>query len=129
MSSVGVVIISHSEKIAEGLKDLVTQVIKDVPIEAAGGTDDGEIGTSLEKIQSAIEKVHSDKGVIVLFDLGSSVMNAELAIELTGLENVKIADAPLVEGSYVAVVESGMGKSLDEVFLATEKVRGSLKRN
>ncbi|WP_026695512.1 dihydroxyacetone kinase phosphoryl donor subunit DhaM [Peribacillus kribbensis] len=129
MSRVGIVFISHSEKIAMGLKELVTQVIKDVPIEAAGGTEDGGIGTSLEKIQQAIEKVYSDKGVIVLYDLGSSVMNAELAIEVTGLEHVKIADAPLVEGGYVAAVESGMGKPLDEVLLAVEEVRMKLKRN
>ncbi len=128
MSYVGIVFISHSEKIADGLKDLTTQVIKDVPIEAAGGTDEGEIGTSLEKIQKAIEKVHSEKGVLILFDLGSSVMNAELAIELSGMENVKIADAPLIEGGYVAVVESSMGKSLEDVHQATEKTRNVKKR-
>jgi phosphoenolpyruvate---glycerone phosphotransferase subunit DhaM len=129
MSNVGMVLISHSEKIADGLKDLVTQVIQNVNIEAAGGTDDGEIGTSIEKIQQAIEKVYSEKGVIILFDLGSSVMNAELAIELSGYDDIKIADAPIVEGGYVAAVESSMGKTLDEVLKATEKVRGTLKRN
>ncbi|WP_409292736.1 dihydroxyacetone kinase phosphoryl donor subunit DhaM [Peribacillus sp. SCS-37] len=128
MSTVGVVFISHSEKIAEGLKDLVSQVVQTVPIEAAGGTDDGEIGTSLEKIQKAIENVYSDSGVILLFDLGSSVMNAELAIELSGLEHVKIADAPLVEGGYVAAVEAGMGRTLDEVVKAAEEVRMKPKR-
>ncbi|WP_409294033.1 dihydroxyacetone kinase phosphoryl donor subunit DhaM [Peribacillus sp. SCS-26] len=128
MSTVGVVFISHSEKIAEGLKDLVSQVVQTVPIEAAGGTDDGEIGTSLEKIQKAIKNVYSDSGVILLFDLGSSVMNAELAIELSGLEHVKIADAPLVEGGYVAAVEAGMGRTLDEVVKAAEEVRKKPKR-
>lgn len=123
MSKLGIVFVSHSTKIAEGLKDLVTQVIQDVPVEAAGGTEDGDIGTSLERIQQAVETVHSDKGVLILFDLGSALMNAELAIELSGYENVKIADAPLVEGGYVAVVEAGAGKSLDEVLAAVEKTR------
>ncbi|CAH0346858.1 MULTISPECIES: dihydroxyacetone kinase phosphoryl donor subunit DhaM [unclassified Bacillus (in: firmicutes)] len=128
MSNVGIVFISHSEKMAEGLKDLVLQAVGNIPVEAAGGTDEGEIGTSLEKIQEAIQRVHSDKGVLVLFDLGSSVMNAEIAIELSGLEHIKIADAPLVEGGYVAAVESSLGKSLDEVLHAAEHIRGKLKR-
>ncbi|MCP8615449.1 dihydroxyacetone kinase phosphoryl donor subunit DhaM [Salirhabdus salicampi] len=127
MSYVGIVLISHSVKVVEGIHELVRQVEKNVPIEIAGGTDDLEIGTSVEKIQNAIEKAYSDKGVVILFDLGSAIMNAELALEITGYENVKIADAPLLEGSYVAAVEAGMGKTLEEVVKTAEETRTSNK--
>ena len=57
-NKVGIVIISHSIKIGEGVKELAEQVINKVPIEVAAGTEDNEIGTSIEKIQVAIEKVN-----------------------------------------------------------------------
>ncbi|WP_186577070.1 dihydroxyacetone kinase phosphoryl donor subunit DhaM [Aquibacillus kalidii] len=123
MSNVGLVLISHSPKVVEGIKDIITQVIRNVPIELAGGTDHNEIGTSFEKIQAAIEQVYNERGVVLLYDLGSAMMNAEMAIEFSNYENIKIADnVPLVEGAYVAAVESGMGKSLDEVMDAISKV-------
>jgi len=128
MSNVGIVFVSHSKQIALGLKELTTQAIQNVSIEAAGGTDDGEIGTNLEKIIQAIETVYSDKGVLILFDLGSALMNAEMALELSGRDNILIADAPLIEGGYVAAVESSMGKSLQEVLEAAEQVREQPKR-
>lgn len=106
---VGMVIISHSVKIANGVTDLIGQVITDVPIEVAAGTDDEEIGTSVEKIMNAIKKVDHGNGVVLFYDLGSSKMNAEMAIEFLGKSDVKIADhVPLVEGSYIAAVEANM---------------------
>ncbi|WP_188454217.1 dihydroxyacetone kinase phosphoryl donor subunit DhaM [Virgibacillus oceani] len=121
MSYVGIVLISHSPKVVEGIKDIIRQVIHDVPIELAGGTDENEIGTSIEKIQVAIDKAYSEKGVLLMYDLGSAKMNAEMAIEMSEKDNIKIVEAPLLEGSYVAAVESGMNKSLDEVVKALEK--------
>lgn len=121
MTTVGLVLISHSPKIVEGVKDIISQVVQNVPIELAGGTDDGEIGTSIEKIQAAIERANSEKGVLLIYDIGSAKMNAELAIEMSGAVNIQIAEVPLVEGAYVAAVESGMNKSLDEVKAAVEK--------
>lgn len=122
MNYVGIVLVSHSHKIAEGLKDLINQVLKDVPVEAAGGTDDNDIGTSFDKITHAIERAHSNKGALVFYDLGSALMNAELAIEMSDYENVKVAmDTPLVEGGYVAAVESSMGKTVEEIVDAVKK--------
>ncbi|UOQ94533.1 PTS-dependent dihydroxyacetone kinase phosphotransferase subunit DhaM [Halobacillus shinanisalinarum] len=120
MSQVGIVLISHSPKVVEGIKDIINQVAKDVPVELAGGTDENEIGTSVEKIQAAIERVHTDKGVLLIYDLGSAMMNAELAVEMSDYEDIEIAEAPLLEGAYVAAVESGMGKSLEDVKKACE---------
>lgn len=116
MSYVGIVLISHSAKIAEGIKELIRQVMKDIPIETAGGTDENEIGTSIEKISAAIDQANQGMGVLLFYDLGSAKMNAEMAIELAERDDVKLVEAPIVEGSYVAAVESGMEKQLADVY-------------
>ncbi|MGE8203108.1 dihydroxyacetone kinase phosphoryl donor subunit DhaM [Heyndrickxia sp. NPDC080065] len=116
MDHVGIVLISHSIKVVEGIKDIISQVVDNVPIELAGGTDDNEIGTSVDKILSAIDRAYSEKGVILLFDLGSAMMNAEMAIEMSEHRKIKIAeDIPLLEGAYIAAVESGMGKEMEQI--------------
>lgn len=121
MSYVGIVLISHSNKVAEGIKDIIRQVIKEVPIEVAGGTGENEIGTSVDKIQVAIEHANDGNGVLLFYDIGSAKMNAEVALEITGADNIKIIEAPLLEGAYVAAVESGMGKDLENVYSAVMK--------
>ncbi|GGF30361.1 PTS-dependent dihydroxyacetone kinase phosphotransferase subunit DhaM [Halobacillus andaensis] len=121
MKSVGIVLISHSPKVVEGIKDILNQVANDVPVELAGGTDQGGIGTSIEKIQSAIDRAHTDSGVLIIYDLGSAMMNAEVAVEMSEFDDIEIANAPLLEGAYVAAVESSMGKSLSEVQQAAEQ--------
>ncbi|MET3696004.1 dihydroxyacetone kinase DhaM subunit [Bacillus oleivorans] len=116
MDKVGIVLISHSYKVVEGIKDILNQVVSDVPIELAGGTDENEIGTSIDKILQAIEKAYNEKGVILFYDLGSAMMNAEIAVELSGKDQIRIADnIPILEGAYVAAVESGIGKGLDTI--------------
>ncbi|MFD2761248.1 dihydroxyacetone kinase phosphoryl donor subunit DhaM [Lentibacillus juripiscarius] len=125
MSYTGVVLISHSPKVADGVKDIIRQVIKDVPIETAGGTEENEIGTSVEKVQEAIHRADEGDGVVMFYDIGSAKMNAEMAVEMSGTVNVKIVEAPLVEGAYLAAVESGMDKNLQEIIKAVEKEFGS----
>ncbi|MBB3909260.1 dihydroxyacetone kinase phosphoryl donor subunit DhaM [Anoxybacteroides rupiense] len=127
MKYVSLVLISHSYEIVSGLKKLLSQVQPDVPIAIAGGAEGG-IGTNALDIQTAIESVYSEKGVVVLFDLGSALINAEMALEmLEPHENIKIADAPLVEGAYAAVVEAGLGSSLSEVVRASESAKELVK--
>jgi phosphoenolpyruvate---glycerone phosphotransferase subunit DhaM len=127
MSNVGIVIISHSAELVKGLEELLNQIQQSVPIAAAGGTDDNEIGTDVFKIKQAIESVYSDEGVAILFDLGSALINAEMALEMLENKNVKIVDAPLVEGAYAAVIQSGIGCSLEEVVAAAEAARNLQK--
>ncbi|MEH7238487.1 dihydroxyacetone kinase phosphoryl donor subunit DhaM [Bacillus sp. JJ1562] len=130
MSNVGIVVISHSFELVKGLQALLRQVQPAVPVAIAGGTEDGRIGTDVFAIKEAIELVYSEKGVVLFFDLGSALLNAEMALELLGnRENIKLVDAPIVEGSFVAVVESGCGSTLDEVQRAAEGVRGLNKLN
>ena len=115
---VGIVIVSHSEKIAEGVKEVAEQMVPEVKIYSAGGTDDGRIGTDAMKISAAIENAFDKDGVILLFDLGSSLMNAEMAIEFLDEDiksKVEIIDAPLVEGTIVAAVYASMNKTTEEI--------------
>lgn len=119
----GLILVSHSEKIAKGTKELIREVITDVPIELAAGEVDGGIGTNPDRILTAIQKLatKTKKGVLIFYDLGSAKMNSELAIELSGLENVFIAEAPLVEGAYVGAVEAFQGKEAGEILQTIEK--------
>ncbi|SIS65882.1 dihydroxyacetone kinase phosphoryl donor subunit DhaM [Salimicrobium flavidum] len=122
MANVGVVLISHSSKVAEGTKDIISEAVSDVKVIPAGGTEEGGIGTSAPKIQQALEEADDGAGVILLYDIGSAGMNAEMAVELTERKNCYIAeDIPLVEGGYVAAVEAGMGKSVEDVLSSLRK--------
>lgn len=124
---VGIVLVSHSKKMAEGLLELIKQMTTDkVRIEVAAGTSDGRLGTDAFMIEEKIRKVSSEDGVIVVVDLGSAVMSAEMAIESLEeslREKTKILDAPFVEGAVVAAMEASFDKNLEEVIREAEKAR------
>jgi PTS hybrid protein len=117
--TVGLVIVSHSAKIAEGVVELAGQMAEEVRVLAAGGTDDGEIGTSATMIAEAIEAADDGDGALVLVDLGSAVLSARMAIEeLVGdqyRDRVRISEGPLVEGAVIGAIQASTGSSLDEV--------------
>lgn len=120
---VGIVFVSHSAKIADGLVDLAAQMAQGATLIAAGGSEDGGIGTSLERIQAAIADGDAGAGVVVLADLGSAVMTAESAIEFLDpdqAERVRLADAPLVEGGVSAAVAAESGGNVAAVLAAAE---------
>ncbi|MBR2773617.1 MAG: PTS-dependent dihydroxyacetone kinase phosphotransferase subunit DhaM [Selenomonadaceae bacterium] len=112
---VGIVIVSHSQKLAEGVIEVSKMMTETAPIIAAGGLEDGSLGTSYDKIFAAIETVYSSDGVIVLMDMGSAIMTTEMVLEALDKPNVKMIDCPLVEGAVLAAVESAGGRSLDEL--------------
>ncbi|MEI5582379.1 MULTISPECIES: dihydroxyacetone kinase phosphoryl donor subunit DhaM [unclassified Agromyces] len=125
---VGVVFVSHSERLAAGLVELARQMAPTVRLEAAGGTDDGRIGTSFEKVTSAIGAADGGAGVVVLCDLGSAIMTADTALEFLDDDQrgrVRIADAPLVEGGVAASVAAESGEGLDAVVRAAEAAGGA----
>ncbi|MFZ5816245.1 MAG: dihydroxyacetone kinase phosphoryl donor subunit DhaM [Bacillota bacterium] len=120
---VGLVLVSHSRQIVEGLAELVRQMAGEIPLAAVGGTADGRIGTDATAILSGIEAVWSEEGVLVLVDLGSAVMSTETALELMDPARsgrVQLSGAPLVEGAIAAGVEVMLGSALAEVRAAAE---------
>jgi PTS hybrid protein len=123
---VGLVLISHSATLVEGLREMVAQVAgEDVSVAVAGGTEDGRLGTSTARIGAAIRST-LDAGaehVLVLLDLGSAALSLELALEDLGevdRARVRVSEAPLVEGAIVAAVQASIGASIDEVASAAE---------
>ncbi|WP_371816165.1 dihydroxyacetone kinase phosphoryl donor subunit DhaM [Exiguobacterium sp. s150] len=106
--------VSHSKKIAEGIQDLLKEMAPTVPIHLAGGLEDGSIGTDVTRILEAIEAV--DKEALLLSDIGSATMNAELAIDMyEGDKAVQFYDGPIVESAFVAAVSSGNGMELEQI--------------
>lgn len=123
---VGIVIVSHSRKLAEGVVELA-RMMSNAPIIAAGGLEDGEFGTSYEKIWDAIEEVYTRDGVVVLVDIGSAVMTTEMVLEDLARADVVMLDCPLVEGAMLVAVESMRGCNLQDLMEIVEKTRGIRK--
>lgn len=124
--TVGVVIVSHSAKVAEGAADMVRAMVgDDVRCAFTGGNAAGGLGTDALRIKAAIEAAWSPAGVAVLVDLGGAEMNAEMAIEMLGMpraQMIRICDAPVVEGAVVAATEAAGGSALPAVCAAAEEL-------
>ncbi len=118
---VGLVIVSHSRELANALAGLVKQVASSkIPIAIAAGIGENrqEFGTDAVEISESILSVFSPDGVLVLMDLGSAVLSAQMAVELLPPEmgaHIRFCAAPLVEGSIAAAVQIGLGNALDAV--------------
>ena len=126
--NVGLVFVSHSSRIAEGLVDLARQMAPTANLVAAGGTDDGRIGTSFDLVSAGIAEADAGAGVIVLCDLGSAILTAETALDFLDDEQrdrVRIVDAPLVEGGVAAAVAAEAGDDLERVVAAAESARAA----
>lgn len=126
MANVGIVIVSHSPKIAEGVADMVRQMVgSEVPLAWTGGDPGGGLGTSLEAILQAIDRAWSPAGVAILVDLGGAETNSEMAIEMLDddrRDRVVICNAPIVEGAVIAATEASGGSSLDVVRRTAEEL-------
>ncbi|MDW5597712.1 phosphoenolpyruvate--protein phosphotransferase [Conexibacter stalactiti] len=131
---VGLVVVSHSARLAAGVAELAREMGGEVRLETAGGLEppgEGEeapLGTDATRVMSAIEAADdgSGDGVLVLMDLGSAVLSAEMAVELLDPalgEQVRLVAAPLVEGAVAAAVSAAGGASLDAV---ADEARGGL---
>jgi multiphosphoryl transfer protein len=124
---VGIVVVSHSDGLAEGVVTLAREMGgEELALEAAGGMEEpGVLGTDPERVRAAIERAMSGDGVLVLMDLGSALMSAEFAVELLTDASgpVTLSDAPLVEGAVAAAVAARGGAALAEV---AAQARGAL---
>ena len=114
---INILIASHSHKLAEGLKELVGQMASDVNIEYSGGTEDGELGSNFEEINEKMTRLAKD-GLVVFFDLGSSMMNCETSYDLLEddlKDKVILAGSPMVESSVQIAVSIDENTTLEEV--------------
>ncbi|MEY9949812.1 dihydroxyacetone kinase phosphoryl donor subunit DhaM [Kitasatospora sp. GAS1066B] len=122
-TSVGIVLVSHSPLLAAGVRELVEQLGGgSVRVAVAGGTEDGELGTSYELITEAVRQADGGAGVVVLPDLGSSVLTARAVLaDLGRAEELVLVDAPFVEGAVSVVVTASTGAGLAEVVRAAQE--------
>jgi phosphoenolpyruvate---glycerone phosphotransferase subunit DhaM len=126
VANVGIVIVSHSPKVAEGAADMVRQMVgESVPLAWTGGNPDGGLGTDVAAILAAIDRAWSDAGVVILVDLGGAETNSEMAIELlepARRDKVVVCEAPIVEGAVMAATEASGGADLDAVRRTAEEL-------
>ncbi|GAB2744745.1 dihydroxyacetone kinase phosphoryl donor subunit DhaM [Salinifilum aidingensis] len=112
--TVGLVIVSHSARLARGVVDLAGQMAPDVAAVPAGGGPDGNLGTDFDAVNTAVDQAEDGAGVVLLYDLGSARMVAELAVE-TREQQAVLVDAPVVEGAVAAAVSAQGGAALGDV--------------
>jgi phosphoenolpyruvate---glycerone phosphotransferase subunit DhaM len=131
VARVGIVVVSHSRPLAEAAVTLARQMLpgRDLAVEVAAGTADGGLGTDATAIADAVTGADSGDGVVVLMDLGSAVLSAELALELLDdqvRDRVVLSPGPLVEGLVGAAVTAAGGAGREQV--AAEALRGLLPK-
>jgi phosphoenolpyruvate---glycerone phosphotransferase subunit DhaM len=123
-SNVAIVIVSHSSLVAQGAADMALQMVGDeVRVVPCGGDKDGGLGTDVARIQQAILDAYTEKGVLIIVDLGGAETNAEMAIELlpeSMRPHVLLSDAAIVEGTLMAATEASSGASLLQVKAVAE---------
>lgn len=126
---IGLLLVSHSIKITDGIKDLIVEMTNDsVPIVSCGGTDDEGLGTSAEKIVNGINELSDCDHILIFTDIGSSIMSSDLALDLITKEEKDkcvMVDAPIVEGAFVAGVQSMVSDDLKEVLSEVKLTRNN----
>jgi len=124
---VGIVIVSHSARLAEGVRELAAQMAgPDLRLVAVGGGPDGSLGTDASRIADAIREADSGAGVVVLGDLGSAILASQAALEMLPADlggRVRISGGPVAEGSVLAAVQASIGESLQQVLDAAGSAR------
>jgi dihydroxyacetone kinase phosphotransfer subunit len=121
---VGIVVVSHSSEIATGIVALAGQMAgPDVALEGVGGAPDGGLGTDAGRIEAALDAADQGDGVVVLGDLGSAILTVRTVLEDLEEGDVRLVDAPLVEGAIAAAVSASAGLPIDDVVRAAEEAR------
>ena len=121
---VGIVLVSHSALLAEGLATLLEQIgSSEVPVAVAGGMVDGSTGTSSELVGAALAAADRGDGVVVIPDLGSAVLTVKTVLADGNTHGAVLVDAPFVEGAVAAAVTAASGASVEEVAEAARQAR------
>lgn len=127
----GIVVVSHSSKIAEGVVELVEQMTQGrIRLKAAGGTEDNRIGTDAMKIQKAILEVDDGTQVLIFMDLGSAIMSAEMALDFLEEDlkkRVTLVDAPLVEGVLAGSIQATITEDIEEIIKVAKGSKNLIK--
>ncbi|ADH98461.1 dihydroxyacetone kinase phosphoryl donor subunit DhaM [Salisediminibacterium selenitireducens] len=116
----GVLLVSHSAKLAEGVMELLKGSAPDVPITWTGGNDDGDLGASFEKIEAALRDNEGEE-VMAFYDLGSAKMTLDMVMEMSE-KRVHLMDAAMVEGAYTAAALLQGEASFDTITDQLEKL-------
>lgn len=114
---INILLASHSKKVAEGLREILVQMAPDVNIQVSGGDNEGNIGSNFEEINEIINKYATDDGMVIFFDLGSSMLNCQMAIDMLDEEKkskVYLSGTPIVETSVQVAVSASAGQTLEE---------------
>ena len=114
---IGIVVVSHSPALADAAVALALEMVAGAPppIAVAAGAGDGVVGTDAIAVAAAIDEVASPDGVLVFMDLGSAVLSASMALEFTATDvEVRLSDAPFVEGVVAGIVLAAAGATLDD---------------
>jgi len=124
---VGIVVVSHSSRLAEGVVELAGQMAGPaVALVAVGGGPNGELGTDADRIGRALAEAERGAGVVVLGDLGSAILATEAAIEALDPDaagRIRISSGPVAEGAVIAAVQASIGQTVDEVLGAADAAR------
>ena len=124
---VSLVLVAHSQHLLDALAEMVTETVAGAPAcHAAGGTDDGRMGTSLRRVVNAYRAALADggDGALVLYDAGSAWLTMELALDelrRDERDRLHVSHAPLVEGALAAAAVGGRGGGLAEMASAAER--------
>ncbi len=127
---IGIVLVSHSKKITDGIQELINEMTgNQVKVVSAGGTDDGRLGTSAHLIMEAIHDCSECKRILIFCDMGSSILSSETAIDLLEPElrdKCLIVNAPIVEGAFVAAVQSMVTTDIDNILDEIRNMQNSM---
>ena len=116
---VGIVVVSHSPDLARAAVSLALGMLQGPAprVEIAAGTSDDRLGTDAARVAEAIAAADDGEGVVVIMDLGSALLSAELALELLPepYTETRLVPAAFVEGIFAAVISAAGGAGLDAV--------------
>ncbi|HLQ39742.1 MAG TPA: dihydroxyacetone kinase phosphoryl donor subunit DhaM [Tetragenococcus sp.] len=119
-------LVSHSQEITDGLKKMIEQMqtSDDVAIFSLGGTADGEIGSDATKIVTAVNEADQASQLLVFADIGSAILNAEMAKDMIDEEQqarYHLMNVPLVEGAFAAAITAGVTDDLEQIIAEAKK--------
>ena len=123
----GIIIVSHSEKLAEGVKDIINMMAEDVKVSLAGGHEDGSYGVCGPKIRAAMRQMREMDDVLIFMDLGSAYTMVEDILDEFPKGKFQVMDCPMVEGSVNAAVLISGGAPLQDVIRAARQARNAFK--